>query len=69
MNLILIVSDTLRRDCKVQRKMDNRLLSLSDNQYGPLLFDVLLPTGLLSIPTRCGQLAAALGHELAVQAF
>lgn len=32
----------------VQRKMDNRLLSLSDNQNGPLVFELQLATRLLS---------------------
>ena len=53
----------------VQRQMENRPLSLRDNQYGPLLFELRLATRHLPGLARYGQLAAALDHDLAVQPF
>jgi hypothetical protein len=53
----------------VQRKMDNRPLSLRDNQYRPLLFEQGLATRHMPGLARGGQLVAALGHDLAVQAL
>jgi len=53
----------------VQRQMENRPLTLSDNQYVPLHFELRLATRHLPGLACRGQLTAALDHDLAVQAF